>query len=297
MLLDTMCNAFGGIILLAVLVTLLTSKVKVTGGGPVSNTQELLQRRLALAQTDLQQARHLAASLQAKARDDRWRNQVALLGTRKELQLALQQTRDANTQTSKALDNATSADPAERLNFLNDQLAMAQAQKLQVQNSLAATTENTKRLKQRLESLGQQITAVVNASQQEQRPPKEHETGKRPFYVIVQYGRIYPCRNSDLSRNEAAISWTLESDSEIARPIPGKGYNPLAGAHELRMFFSALPKDIVYIAFCTFEDSFAEFNSAKQIVTACGISYGWEPFRNQDGPVSFSSVGHRPKPQ
>jgi hypothetical protein len=27
------------------------------------------------------------------------------------------------------------------------------------------------------------------------------------------------------------------------------------------------------------------------------LAYGWDPFRNQDGPVSFGPVGHTPKPQ
>jgi hypothetical protein len=296
MLLDTMCNAFGGIILLAVLVTLLSSKERAGSGGAASDTRELLQRRLALAKSNLQQSLRLQESFRRRANDARWKQQVALLSTRKELQDNLQQIRNANAEAGKELNNSTVADPTERLKFLNAQLAAAQARKLEAENSLAATTENTKRLKQRLESLRQQVAVIVEASQHEQRPPKEHETGRRPFYVIVQYGRIYPCRNPDLSRNETAISWKVGEESETAKPIQGRGYDP-TGTRELQAFFNALPKDLVYIAFCAFEDSFPAFNRAKQIATSCGINYGWEPFRNEDGPVSFSSVGLRPKPQ
>lgn len=66
LLLDTLCNAFGGIILLAVLVVLLTSKEK-SQSATASDSQEMLQRRLALSQTNLQQSLQLAASLNAKA--------------------------------------------------------------------------------------------------------------------------------------------------------------------------------------------------------------------------------------
>ena len=45
LLLDTLCNAFGGIILLAVLVVLLTSKEK-TQSSKAADSQEMLQRRL-----------------------------------------------------------------------------------------------------------------------------------------------------------------------------------------------------------------------------------------------------------
>jgi hypothetical protein len=296
MLLDTMCNAFGGIILLAVLVTLLTSKERGIRSGTSYDTQEMLQRRLALAEADLQHSLQLSVSLRAKANDDRWKNQVALLATRKELQDALQQTHAANLQTTRDLDNSGAADPAERLKFLNAELAAARARKLEVQNSLGASTENSKRLKQRLESLRQQVAAIISESQRALRLPKEHQTGKRSLYVIVQYGRIYPCRSADLSRNETILTWTSHGESESAEPIQSQGYGP-ADAAKLQAFFNSLPKDLVYLAFCVFEDSFPEFNRAKELATASGLAYGWDPYRKQDGPVSFSPLGHAPKPQ
>src|ERR1700741_570184 len=85
MLLDTMCNAFGGIILLAVLVVLLTSKEKIQNATAADST-EMLQRRIALAQTNLQQSLQLVASLHAKAGDARWKTQVSLLATRQQLE-------------------------------------------------------------------------------------------------------------------------------------------------------------------------------------------------------------------
>jgi hypothetical protein len=297
MLLDTMCNAFGGIILLAVLVTLLTSKERDTQREAPADTRELLQRRLALAQADVRHALELSASLEAKANDDRRKTQIAFLSTRKDLQDALQQAREQIVQSTKELDSTADADPAERLKFLDAQAAAAQARKLEIQNRLSAATENTQRLKRRLEALQKQIAGVIQKSQRLLRLPKEHETGKRSFYVIAQYGRIYPCRNSDLSRNEATITWTSAGESTIARPIPGRGYDPAASERELQAFFNGLPKELVFIAFCVFEDSFPQFNRAKEIATRCGLAYGWEPYRNKEGPASFGPIGHAPKPQ
>src|SRR5665213_627557 len=85
MLLDTMCDAFGGIILLAVLVVLLTNEEKIQNAKPSDSTQ-MMQRRVALAQTNLQQSLQLAASLHATASDDRWKNQVTLLSERQQLE-------------------------------------------------------------------------------------------------------------------------------------------------------------------------------------------------------------------
>ncbi len=296
LLLDTLCNAFGGIILLAVLVVLLTSKEK-SQSSTASDSQEMLQRRLALAQTNLQQSLQLNASFNAKANDAAWKEQMDLLSTRKDLQEALQKTLNVIAQTSKELEAANAADPSDRLKFLNAELALTQARKLAAQNSLSAAMENVKRLRQRLVAMEQQVTAKLNELQRPLRLPMEHETGKRVIYIIVHYGRIYPCRNADLSRNETDINWSSRLDSENAEPIQGKGIDPWQNVGALNSYFNSQSGDSVYVVFCVFEDSFPAFIRAKQSAISSGISYGWEPFRNVDGPVAFAEHGHTPKPQ
>jgi len=296
LLLDTLCNAFGGIILLAVLVVLLTSKEK-TQSSKAADSQEMLQRRLAIAQTDLQKSQQLAASLKAKANDERFKQQVALLSTRKDLQDVIQQTKDTVAQSGKDLDTASAVDPSERLKFLNAQLAAAQAHKLEAKNSLAAAEENTKRLKQRLADMERQVTAKLDELQKPLRLPKEHETGKRVIYIIVRYGHIYLCRNFDLSRNETDIDWTTTLTGETAEPRRGMGIDPTGSTAGLINFFKNMSDDSVYVAFCVYEDAFPAFSRAKQLASDCGLAYGWVPFQLSDGPVSFGSVGHTPKPQ
>ena len=236
LLLDTLCNAFGGIILLAVLVVLLTSKEK-SQSTSSSDSQEMLQRRLALAETNLQQSLQLAASLQSKAGDERWKQQLTLVATRKELQEAIQQARETVARNNKELDSASAADPAERLRFLNAELATAQAHELEVKNSLAAAEENIKRLKQRLIDMEAQVAAKLDELQKLLRLPKEHETGKRVVWLIARYGRIYPCRNADLSRNETDINWTTGLENEIAEPIPGRGIDPVQFPSQMSNYF------------------------------------------------------------
>ena len=296
MLLDTMCNAFGGIILLAVLVVLLTSNEK-SQRTTSSDTQEMLQRRVAIADANLQQSLQLQTTLQTRTNDDRWKTQVSLLATRQQIQDEITAIRELAAQNAKDLDAFSSADPAERMKNLETQLAAAQAKKLEALNSLAASKENAKRLNMRLVGLEKQATDLVNASQRQLRLPKEHETGKRVVYIIARYGRIYTCRNSDLSRNENDIEWTSTLTSQIAEPRNGKGIDLTVNSAELRTYFRNQSESSVYVAFCVYEDSFPAFIKAKQLATESGLSYGWEPFQFSDGPVSFSSVGHAPKPQ
>ena len=297
MLLDTMCNTFGGIILLAVLVTLLTSRERQGATSDTSDSVEMLQRRLALAQADLLRAIEFRTSLQTKANDDRWKTQVTLLAKRQQIQADLKSIRELSAQNGKELDATASSDPAERMQTLSVQLTAAQARKVEAQNSLTASKDNVKRLNARLAGLDKQVSNLVNESQRQLRLPKEHETSKRVIYVIARYGRIYTCRNSDLSRNESDIEWTSTRSNEIAEPKLGKGIDPASNAASLKAYFKTLSESSVYVAFCVFEDSFPAFIRAKQLATENGLSYGWDPFQISDGPVAFSAVGHTPKPQ
>jgi len=297
LLLDTLCNAFGGIILLAVLVVLLTSKEK-SQSATSSDSQDMFQRRLALAQNNLQESLQLAASLNAKASDPKWKQQIALLSTRKELQDSIQQIRDTVLQNGKELDAANAADPAERLKFLNSELATAQTRKLEIQNSVAAAEDNVKRLKQRLADMEGQVTAKLDELQRPLRLPREHDTGKQVVWLIARYGHIYPCRNADLSRNETDINWTTELDGEIAEPIRGRGIDPILNPGELSNYFDRQSSEEIYFAFNVFEDSFPAFIQAKQIAIRNGLAYGLDFQLIADGPLRFThGRGYTPKPQ
>lgn len=292
MLLDTMCNAFGGIILLAVMVVLLTNKEK-NQRASSSDSQDMLQRRLVLAQTNLDASLRLESALQARANDGRWKQQMTLLSTRKDLQDAIRDAQELITENTKDLETATAADPADRLRFLNSELANEQAKKLEVQNSLDAVEDNINRLKQRLAGMEQQVATKFNDLQRPLRLPMEHETDKRGLVVIVEYGRIYPCNNSDLSRNDTDINWISSLDTDTAEPIPSKGLDPDSAA----AYFSSLSGNSVYVVFCVFEDSFPAFIQAKQSAVENGISYGWEPRLDAAGPVILSETGQNPAPQ
>jgi len=297
MLLDTMCNAFGGIILLAVLVVLLTSKEKIQSATSADST-EMLQRRVALAQTNLQQSLQLAASLHAQANDDRWKTQVPLLATRQQLEDEIKQIRELAAQNAQQLDANASSDPSERLKKLDAQIAEGEIKKLTAQNSIDAANEEKKRVAARLAALQRQMAEVAKLSQRELRLPKEHETDRQVVFAIVIFGRVYFCRNVDLTRNEKDIKWTDKGGVEYAAPLKTKGLDPLKNAAELRAYFTAQAHNSVFVDFIAIEDSFPAFIQAKQIAVESNLPYGWIPWRlAQDGDLSFSSTGYMPKPQ
>ena len=91
------------------------------------------------------------------------------------------------------------------------------------------------------------------------------------IYVIARYGRIYTCRNSDLSRNETDIEWTSTLTSEVAEPKRGKGIDPSGNVAGLRTYFRNLSENSVYVAFCVLRIRFC-FIRAKQVATESGLT-------------------------
>ena len=297
MLLDTMCNAFGGIILLAVLVVLLTSKEK-SQSAVTGDSLERLQRRVALAQANLQESLQLAATLQSRTTSATEKEQLALLDTRKQLQDQIKLIRDLAAQNAKAIDANAGSDPTDRLKALNAQIAAAEVKKLEAKNSLNASKEEAKSVAQQLDALKKQMAEVAARSQRQLRMPREHDTDRQVVYIIVRYGRVYFCRNVDLSRNENDIKWTDNAGVEIADPRKAKGLDPDVNAGELRTYFNAQAHNSVYVVFIVIEDSFPTFIRAKQIALESGLPYGWTPWRlDIDGGLSFSAYGYMPKPQ
>ena len=295
MLLDTMCNAFGGIILLAVLVVLLTSKAKTQS---TADSTKLLERRVALAQTNLQQSLQLAASLHAQAGDDRWKAQVSLLAERQQLEEELKAIREFAARNAEEIDANAGSDPSERMKKLDAQLTDAEVKKLEEQNKIDASKEEKKRVAAQLDVLEKKMDEVVKQSQRELRLPREHNTDRQAVYIIVLYGRIYFCHNADMTRNEVDIKWTDRGGVEYADARKGKGFDPVANAAQIRTYFTAQAHNSVYVVFITLPDSFPAFIQAKQLAVECGLPYGWLPWQvSLDGAVCFSTSGYTPSPQ
>ena len=297
MLLDTMCNAFGGIILLAVLVVLLTSKEK-SQSAATGDSLERLQRRVALAQANLQQSLQLAASLQSRTTSASEKEQLALLDTRRQLQDEIKLIRDVAAKNEKQIDANASSDPTDRLKALNAQIAAAEVKKLEAQNGLNTSKEEAKRTAEELDAAKKKMAEVAARSERQLRMPREHDTDRQVVYIIAQYGRIYLCRNLDLSRNENDIKWTDSSGVETADPKQAKGLDPDVNVPALTTYFTAQAHNSVYVVFIVMPDSFPTFIRAKQIAIECQLPYGWTPWRTDiDGSLSFSAYGYMPKPQ
>jgi hypothetical protein len=108
--------------------------------------------------------------------------------------------------------------------------------------------------------------------------PNANRTAREPWTVIVRYGQLYPLNfiapgTSGQTRNAASLAWRGKS----VEPKAGEGAAPEQGIEAMVETFKRNSRTNYYFAFAVYDDSFAEFNRAKETAVKLGYQYGWEP--------------------
>lgn len=268
MLLDTMCNLFGGIILLALMVTLIAKdaemSVKLTEAE--IKTREMQEKRLAQLQEELRAAQRFQEQLAAQSGDPEVQEQLKLLQQ--------QETLEQNYKELKAELDAI-------------------MQKMEETSETLAELEQMKR---------NQAVSASAVEQDENRPqrlrlPREHETTKTPVEIIVRGGYVYPVnfyqRGTPVS-NTAGFQRINRGSITVLEPIPGKGISPKVHKSQLQQFYRSVPSN-AYLVFRVYGDSFQDFNQAKQVASDAGLEVSWLPI--EEGVDLVLGGGRTPPPK
>jgi translation initiation factor 6 (eIF-6) len=287
LLLDTMCNAFGGIVLIAILVALVSSEVRhsdETNRVRQLGT-EMLKRRIAQVERDLESARRYQTELADKLQGSSVSNTTALLEQRQQLQDEFQSltNRVNQAQTDQAFIQGAAAQPADdRARILRTQTADLTRQHTAEKNTLLTTEQNTERLKQR-------VTALQTAEQKNKarnvvqlRLPKEQVQLKKTLPVIICHDQlyfVYDTTGRQVRRNTYGLEFDelLSGDIKVM-PVRGRGVDLLGSAQLLQ----SVPRQNFYVVCWVYGDSFRTFNQFKQLITRAGYEYGWSPMTPDD---------------
>lgn len=290
LLLDTMCNTFGGIIMIAILVALLAQQSPAPIVPADRARSEMTERRLAIADTDLAAARALRTQLEAAASH-------ALASRADEKERLTDAVRvaqmTADTQAARTADSAAmkAADPGKVLADLATRSAAQGRRTGDLQNAIAAQLQNSARLQSRLTELAMQMEKEFDTRTKQLRLPKERAQTKGPFNVILKYARAYPLTDSHGDRNVKSIEWVELRGGRRARPIAGSGDD----AASLARLFQKLKGEDIYIAFYVYTDAFEFFSAARDAASQRGLEYGLE-IVEAGGELSFGSDGTSPPP-
>ncbi len=292
LLLDTMCNTFGGIIMLAVLVTLLSKQER--SGRATVDSEEMMRRRISEGELTLKESRAANANLVTDAGDSDTKKRLEAVAEKKALRSMLEASaRDA--EAANASQPLAARDAAARMAQLREEMTKAIATRTDLSNQLSTAEINTRRLTARASDLAKQAAALQSASVQKLRLPKEHFTGKSVVNVIIQYGKVYPVHTTSRARNTAHVEFTKNGNGVTVRPLPEAGLD--VRSNDWKNWLNRLAANREYIGFYVFEDSFGAFNAAKKATVDAGFDYGWEPEQLASGPLSFGAVGSQPKAQ
>jgi hypothetical protein len=290
LLLDTMCNAFGGIILMAVMIALLARQVPRPSRGQQTDDAELLQRRITRASAEVERLRASLDDLNTRASSPALAERMTLAREQARLQAQLENAQAAARRGPGAASPAV--DPAARLAQLRSQMEEAILQANSASNALAASKEDSARLQQRVADLERQLSQAKADSEQTLRLPREHQSSLIAFHVAVRYGLVYPLYDANLNRNTESVKWTPFKEDTFVEPRPGAGLDPARHPAAFTSLLSSLPKNRYYLSFYVYEDSWAAFNLAKQMALKSGLQYGWRP-KESDDILLFSTGGSK----
>jgi hypothetical protein len=294
LLLDTICNTFGGVLFLAMLVSLLLTQTrkraeletKAVDPVPAVSAADLvrLDVRAADAERELAQLEAIVADVReigGQMADPGYREKLdamqAAVRTAAELAARrvrlLRDTADAQAASARAAGQTAATEreqaaAASRLEAAETRLEAATRERERLVQSAIRLRDDTAR------------TATVSTTG---RAPRERETNKMEFGVMLKYGRMYLMHKyggGDREVNTEEFVVTPGLLNNTAEPKPDAGLD-LKGrslsAAQLRRYLTSHPAKDWYPCLVVHPDSFEEFLTLKAALVSLGYEYRLMP--------------------
>lgn len=269
LLLDTMCNSFGGVIFIAILVSLMSQTAKMRRppdadalkARQAETTRTELRAELESMEAAGQQQSHFAAYLATHPN-------AALLPEWTSLVKESEQTERQIAETESALTQ--------------------QREKLRAAEGDAATANR---------NAGDAAASVAKARQErenratkrELRLPRLRSTTKSPLWMLVKNSRLYITRFPEYSSaesNEADLVIARNSNSVRYTARPGKGAlvenEEWATDSRVRRILNRCATDSWDIQFAVYRDSYPAFIKVKEYFVRLGYDCNWAPMSDDD---------------
>lgn len=289
LLLDTICNSFGGILFLTILMALLlkvsSPKVTMTEVGQAAQ-HELLQQETQLKEglATLDSLRE-TLSVQGKTYDRLVDPEVAEKYRELQVQEKLRDDLKRNI-FELGRKNATA------------RVALDQVgeQREKIKSEGARLAEEVQNRRRELEETVRQQTKTIH-------PSRTRSTSKINIALVLRYDRLYVVFNEDRGRllrslnHDDFLLVENEDGVDIATPKPYQGI-PIEAGPQLRStvarILSGRSSDTYYIDLAVWEDSFDSFAPLRDAFVDAGYEYRVVPFEPEEvlvfGPVDNPHV-------
>lgn len=290
LLLDTLCNVFGGIILISCLLALLTNQKTPVPGDPngISGAQgRLLAERIEAAKSELAGLLKISEKKKTTGQDEL----QSLISERNELQATLDRLRKLQPTNS---DTTVSKDPVGDLTVLRSEVKALDQRLADAKARKDAADKKARDLAAQIQSLRSKITAEDEKRIEHVRFPKERQITKSAMNIILKYGTVYPLLDST-GANYSGITRVMKG-AEDYEAIPKKTEGiPMKDIATLRKLLASYKRGGVYVSLCVYPDSFETFRAIKALVLEAGLDYGFDVFP-EHFIITFSPKGTSPAP-
>jgi hypothetical protein len=273
LLLDTLCNVFGGIILISCLLALLTTDrpVRPKDDGTNSDGNErLLAERLEAATKELAGLQAILDKIKAQGDEDLQK----LLVERDQLKATQNRLRQQATQ--ERVDDGSDNDPVGNLTRLRREVKALDLKIVDGKARTQAATAKERDLASRLQRLKTQIDETEAKRVEYVRFPKEHTASKHSFNIILKYGEVFPLNHTDGRVFAGVTRVPPGSENFTAIPNMSAGWDLVKDRSAVLEMLASCKQGGVYIALYVYPDSFETFRSLKELIYSAGLEYGFE---------------------
>lgn len=297
LLLDTLCNVFGSIILIACLLALISREPDTSPVSPVVDLKGaglLLERRLEAARKEMENLQLMLDELQTHDQSGLRR----LAAERDALRSTVERLR-AERQEKAQTDNRRSitamADPGLEISELRQKAKKEGERLADINSQLQAAQAKKEHASQRLKLLTSQIDENENMRIQQLRLPREKPKTKDSRPVLLKFGEIYPLTDVE-GKPFPGLRRIQEADDAFnAHPKKTEGLFTARDAVQLRELFLHYKKTGGYLTLYVYPDSYATFRELKQIILETGVEYGLDACDEHE-IIRFGKTGGSPAP-
>jgi len=275
LLLDTICNTFGGVLFMAILVAVLIRTSSTIVELPVSEPRpKVSSQELHRANAELSKAMSERESLVSAVRIQRdLAAKLAPPEVRQELELR----NESDADEGKLLTESKSATEA---------IAEVEAKIEQVLADLASLANKSKQAAIDLANSKKDVEREVRSRTQTSTLPRLRSSSKREIGLIVRFGKLYVWhrydgfgRRTGINTDDMAVVEDGPANVEVS-PIPFAGTlladDQDAQASILRILRRFNSQE-VYYAVIVYDDSFGRFRHLKQAFIDSGFEYRLMP--------------------
>jgi hypothetical protein len=284
LLLDAICNAFGGILLIALLISVITQQTKKEEADHASDVQnQILEREIVRYSAEIAAAnaylRGHAGSASAEGEGPKPDERVA--EARSAIADAIQKVETSVSRTSdgEKIARETRQSTAE--------LAAAEVRKKALEDQKAA-----------LEGRWADLQTAIAERSQTLRLPKEQQSRNRALWFILAHNEVFPTTvlaRGGVRDNREAFKGEWGASEDVLQPVPGKGLPAAEVASALGTLLRKMSSEGFYAAILLKEDSVPAFIALKDALVANGVSFGWE--YHAGGIYAFTLEGGSRPPQ